>query len=100
MRGPPSPSLDQPRRSRPLGTRRPGPIVGDAASVPPVRRVLQRGRVPGQREDPTSGAIRLHTAEGPEDIQRGHGGLQRQPGPGACILTEAERLLQSSQEEE
>uniref|UniRef100_F1N2P9 Mitochondrial tRNA-specific 2-thiouridylase 1 n=1 Tax=Bos taurus TaxID=9913 RepID=F1N2P9_BOVIN len=41
-----------------------------------VRRVLQRGRVPGQREDPTSGAVRLHTAEGPENVQRGQGGPQ------------------------
>ncbi|XP_055418028.1 mitochondrial tRNA-specific 2-thiouridylase 1 isoform X3 [Bubalus kerabau] len=64
-----------------------------------VRRVLQRGRVPGQREDPTSGAIRLHTAEGPENVQRGQGGLQRQPGPGACTLTEVERLLRSLREE-
>ncbi|XP_070309618.1 mitochondrial tRNA-specific 2-thiouridylase 1 isoform X4 [Odocoileus virginianus] len=63
-----------------------------------VRRVLQRGRVPGQREDPASGAIHLHTAEGLENIQRGHGGLQRQPGPGARALTEAERPLQNWQE--
>ncbi|XP_043296807.1 mitochondrial tRNA-specific 2-thiouridylase 1 isoform X3 [Cervus canadensis] len=64
-----------------------------------VRRVLQRGRVPGQWEDPASGAIHLHTAEGPENSQRGHRGLQRQPGPGARALTEAERLLQSWREE-
>ena len=29
----------------------------------------------------------IHTAEGPENVQRGQGGLQRQPGPGACTLT-------------
>ena len=96
VRGPPSPS------ARPAawiqasqGTQSPGPAAGDSAFVPPVRRILQRGRVPGQREDPASGAIHLHTAEGPENIQRGHRGLQRQPGPGARALTEAERPLQS-----
>nr|XP_012612459.1 mitochondrial tRNA-specific 2-thiouridylase 1 isoform X6 [Microcebus murinus] len=37
-----------------------------------VRRVLQRGRVPGQWEDPAVGAICLHTPEGPEQSQLGH----------------------------
>ena len=100
VQGPPSPiSRPAARVQAAQGTRRPGPTADDVASVPPVRRVLQRGRVPGQREDPTSGAIRLHTAEGPENVQRGQGGLQRQPGPGACTLTEVERLLRSSREE-
>ncbi|XP_071077212.1 mitochondrial tRNA-specific 2-thiouridylase 1 isoform X5 [Desmodus rotundus] len=45
-----------------------------------VRCVLQRGRVPGQREDPAPGAVCLHTAEGQQPTQGGHGGPRRWPG--------------------
>ncbi|XP_073859622.1 mitochondrial tRNA-specific 2-thiouridylase 1 isoform X7 [Macaca fascicularis] len=34
--------------------------------------VLQGGRVPGQREDPAAGAVRLHTPEGPAQRWGGH----------------------------
>ncbi|XP_014407799.1 mitochondrial tRNA-specific 2-thiouridylase 1 isoform X12 [Camelus dromedarius] len=44
-----------------------------------VCRVLQRGRVPGQWENPAPGAVRLHTAEGQEQSRSGHGGLWRRP---------------------
>ncbi|XP_024906775.1 mitochondrial tRNA-specific 2-thiouridylase 1 isoform X12 [Pteropus alecto] len=37
-----------------------------------VRRVLQGGRVPGERENPASRAFRLHTPEGQEQSQSGH----------------------------
>ncbi|XP_030616656.1 mitochondrial tRNA-specific 2-thiouridylase 1 isoform X5 [Delphinapterus leucas] len=54
---------------------------GCAGSRPgTVRCVLQRGRVPGQWEDPAPGAIRLHTPEGQEQTRCGRGGLQHRPG--------------------
>nr|XP_015101881.1 mitochondrial tRNA-specific 2-thiouridylase 1 isoform X2 [Vicugna pacos] len=62
-----------------------------------VCRVLQRGRVPGQWENPAPGAVRLHTAEGQEQSRSDHGGLWRRPRqsprPGSHTLMEAEWLL-------
>ncbi|XP_036134104.1 mitochondrial tRNA-specific 2-thiouridylase 1 isoform X2 [Molossus molossus] len=44
-----------------------------------VRRLLQGGRVPGQREDPALGAVRLHAPEGQDQAPRGHRGPRRRP---------------------
>nr|XP_031529525.1 mitochondrial tRNA-specific 2-thiouridylase 1 isoform X1 [Vicugna pacos] len=71
---------------------------GCAGSHPgTVCRVLQRGRVPGQWENPAPGAVRLHTAEGQEQSRSDHGGLWRRPRqsprPGSHTLMEAEWLL-------
>ncbi|XP_045147784.1 mitochondrial tRNA-specific 2-thiouridylase 1 isoform X3 [Echinops telfairi] len=46
-----------------------------------VRCVLQGGRVPGQREDPATGAIGLHAPEGPEQTSSGLPGPRTRPRP-------------------
>ncbi|XP_077614157.1 mitochondrial tRNA-specific 2-thiouridylase 1 isoform X1 [Crocuta crocuta] len=59
----------------------------------PVRRLLQRGRVSGQRENPALGAVCLRPPEGQERVQGGHRGPQRWrgqwPGVGSDALKEA-----------
>lgn len=75
---PPSPLPSAPLPWLRYGTRA-RPLVTRALSSA-VRCVLQRGRVPGQREDPAPGAVCLHTAEGQQPTQGGHGGPRRWPG--------------------
>lgn len=73
----------------------PSPAAGDTGVSFPVCRVLQGGRVSGQRENPASGAFRLHTAEGPRSIQSGHRGLRRWPRLRSHILSAWEQMWQS-----
>lgn len=82
-----------------------GPAPGCSARVPvqvtrplsfPVCRVLPWGRVPGQREDPASGAVRLHTPEGQEHVHRDPPGLQRWPRLGPYALSTWAQVTEQS----